>query len=280
MRVWRQPLETGRIDESLCPRYALCPARPCARVRSRITGAHSGEGGNSSSARGPSSCNERVPQQLGPVVLAEPPREQLADRERIDRRPRLGRQTEAVDARAAACRAPPTSPRSRRPRSFRTPFGRLAACASTRARRPAEGRASETADRSRRSPRPAAPTAARMRPGDTAPSARGGRAPADSRPPAMRPARIRQRHEARRTGRTAPRPRRAGQGGGFVRLKGGRTDVSTTSRAPRATRRSTRKTALPLAAFEAVLLGLGVGGTVAAAFRSLQRLNSWRTPVD
>ena len=191
------------VPRPLCPRALENHRRPFGRVREQFE-----------RRAGPSSSDERIPQQLGPVVLAKPPREQLADRERIDRRPRLRRRSRAADARAAAGRAPPTSRRSRPPRNSRTPFGRPAACAPTRARPPAGARASETADRSQRSPRRAAPTAGPMPHGDTAPSARAGRVPADSRPPARRPRRIRQRHEARRTRRTAlrPAPRRPARG--------------------------------------------------------------------
>ncbi len=96
LRVRRQPLEArADIHRTLCSSRSCCPL--LCRARSRIDGAPTpASAGTVRAPRGPISCDERIPQQLGPVVLAEPPREQLADRERIDRRPRLGRQAKQL----------------------------------------------------------------------------------------------------------------------------------------------------------------------------------------
>ena len=136
----------------------------------------------------------------------------------------------AADARSAIGRALTRRRRSPPPRNFRTLLEGPAGFAPTRARPRAGAPASETSDRSQPSPRRAAPTGGPMPHGGKAPSATTGRALEGSRPPAMRPRRIRQRHEGRQTRRTALRPDCADQPGGSVRLKGGLSGVSTTMR--------------------------------------------------
>ena len=61
-----------------------------------------------------------VPQQLGPVVLTQPPGEQLSDRQRIDRRPWLRSKTEQLVLEGKFARGRHSSPRSHRRHSFRT----------------------------------------------------------------------------------------------------------------------------------------------------------------
>ena len=194
--------------------------------------------------------SKRVPQQLGRVVLPQPPREQLADRQRVDWRPRLRPKAEQL-----VLEWQPSAPAAHRGVhtgrvAARAPSARRGSCAATRSRRPGGAPASETADRSRSWRRPAAPTGAPTRLADTAPSATGGRAPAGSRPNARR----RRLNSANTCGTANPSNRtrrpRAGRQGGVDRLKAEWSGASTTSQATAGQRVAQTSTAAPLAAFE------------------------------
>ena len=136
--------------------------------------------------------------------------------------------TSTTGAQEALCQPRPASRHSRPPRSFRARYARGGWSPATPPRRRGEGRVSETADRSRSSLRRAVPTAGPKPRAGTAPSAIADRVPADNQQPSRHPDRIRQRHEARRNGRTAPRPASADRPGGSDRLK------AQSSGAPRA----------------------------------------------
>ena len=244
LRIGRQPFEPRRIvalsfvvdaamdEPSRLPPIAFLTPHPSPLDRFPVSSAPiRASAGNSSSARGPSSSHERIPKQLGPVVLAQPPREELADRERIDRCPRLGRQTKQLMLERQLAARHRHRGVDAAPRNFRTLFGRRGVRALPLAfggKPEAQGQKSlidrdgRLAQQLRQPPR-CGPAIQLHLPEAVAPLQISDRSPCVL-------VRIRQRHEARRNGRTAPRPQRAGQRGGSVRLKGGRSDGSTTNR--------------------------------------------------